>query len=115
MVKKVILWVVVVLFFMVSIFGAGYITARVGFTRQLDRELVTGRARIDQLTNERDKIAGVSDSLRIRFDSIQGGLRTAKGLIDDISIQGRNAQETLRIVIDNLRKVKTIIQSSLDP
>lgn len=106
---KNIIVIIVVSFVGLSLaFVGGYFTGDRTFG-ELNRELMGSRQRVDELTKQYKEIARVNDSLRIRLESVLGGIRTANHLIDDISKEGRNAQETLRVTIENLGKVKAII------
>lgn len=83
-------------------------------TRSIDSELAGSRERVEQLTEQYRQIASQNESLRIRFDSIQGGIREANRLIDEISSENRDIKTTVRITIENLKKIKAIITGIAD-
>ena len=81
-----------------------------GHIGQLDSELAAGRADLARVTEQYNTVAGQLETVRIRLDSILGGVRAASAIVDRISEQSDSAIETVRNVIKNLARLKTILR-----
>lgn len=99
--------VLIVLVLFVAGMGAGYYTGLTESQRSidgLDRQLVDSRARIAELEQAN------RTSVRL-VDDLAGRLDRAQSIVEDISRTGGTAVEKVRTTIDNLKRLKEILES----
>jgi len=78
---------------------------------QLNQELGRSKSDYQQLELEYRAIEQSNSVLGKRLDSIQRGVGEAKDLTNAISGQGKTASEQIRGVIENLKKIRTILEN----
>ncbi len=86
----------------------------VGIVGGLNTELATSRDRAIQLERNYSELKQSNLELGKRLDSIQARITEAKGLVSDLSRTGASALETVRRVIENLTRLKGILEGKLD-
>lgn len=89
----------------IGFFAAGWWGATLESKRLvdgLDQQLATGRDRIAELERANREIKDLVDRLAGRLD-------TASGIVDEISSTSGTALEKVRRTVENLRKLKAIL------
>jgi len=90
--------------------GVAYSIAN-GYNRQLDNDLRTSRADFDDLSSQYRAIEQSNIELGKRLDSVASGIAEAKRLAGQLSIEGESVVGQIRRVIENLRKIKGILEN----
>lgn len=76
---------------------------------RLDQQLADSEQRTRELTDKYNELTKSNNELGKRYDSIQGGIAEAKGIVESISGSSATAIETVRRVIENLQRLKIIL------
>ena len=100
--------VLILMVFCLSFFAAGWFGCEYESKRLVDglnRQLADGRDRIAELER-------TSREAQELVDRLAGRLDTAAGIVDEISSAGGTALEKVRRTIENLRKLKELLNGN---
>jgi hypothetical protein len=103
--------VIILIAFLAICSGCIYITTQYYDNRigQLNIELGRSRENYRQLELEYRAIEQSNRIIGERLNSIQRGITEAKDITESISGKGKTATEQVRIIIENLKKIRKIL------
>ena len=89
--------------------SAGFIIVGNADNRRLDSDLRASRADFAALSEQYSAITKSNSDLAIRLEYVHSGIEEAAGLTGQLYVTGESLTGQIRRVIENLRKIKIIL------